>query len=56
MRLIEVPPSDDEELPCPSIWDDQKDESSPADRKNSRKATNATKKYKKEKSLGILCQ
>jgi len=56
MRLIEVPPSDDEEVPCLSVWDEELKEDSPADRK-ARKANNAAaKKYKKEKSLGILCQ
>ena len=56
MRLIEVPPSDDEDVPCLSIWDQDLEQDSKTDRK-ARKASNAAaKKYKKEKSLGILCQ
>ena len=56
MRLIEVPPSDDEEAPCLSVWDEELKEDSPADRKARKANTAAAKKYKKEKSLGILCQ
>lgn len=54
MRLIEVPPSDDEEKPCATFWEEEK-EDYPTDRK-ARKGSSTSKKYKKEKSLGILCQ
>ena len=53
MRLIEVPPSDDENVPCLSVWAEELKQEALTDRK-SRKAS-AAKKYKKEKSLGILC-
>lgn len=54
MRLIEVPPSDDENVPCLSVWDEQQE--FPTDRKSRKASASAAKKYKKEKSLGILCQ